>query len=246
MVYFGGKMGIRTKLRKIQETKGNLISKIFDYSIQVLILISIGAFTLETFPDNSPQTVEILNIIELIVIIIFSIEYCVRLYLAKKRLSYIFSFYGLIDLLSIIPFYLSLGLDLRSLRALRMLRIIRALKLVRYNKALTRFGVAARLVKEEIILFLLLTLIIIFLVSCGIHYFEYEAQPEAFKSVFHSMWWTIVTLTTVGYGDVYPITLGGKMFTFLVLIIGLGVVTVPAGLITSALQDAGKIKEEEN
>jgi len=85
----------------------------------------------------------------------------------------------------------------------------------------------------------------VFIVSFGIYYFENEAQPEAYKSVFHSMWWSIVTLTTVGYGDIYPITLGGKIFTFFVLIIGIGVVTIPAGLVATSLSKAREIQEKD-
>ena len=87
-------------------------------------------------------------------------------------------------------------------------------------------------------MFFLVTLVLIFITSAGIYFFENEAQPEVFKSVFHSAWWAIVTLTTVGYGDVYPITLGGKIFTFFVLMIGVGLVTVPAGLVATALSKA--------
>ncbi|MDA0917399.1 MAG: potassium channel family protein, partial [Proteobacteria bacterium] len=83
---------------------------------------------------------------------------------------------------------------------------------------------------------------LIFVVSAGIYFFENEAQPDKFQSVFHSMWWTIVTLTTVGYGDVYPITVGGKIFTFFILILGLGIVTVPAGLVASSLSKAREIE----
>ena len=83
----------------------------------------------------------------------------------------------------------------------------------------------------------------IYLSSIGIYYFENEAQPEVFKSVFHSAWWSIVTLTTVGYGDVYPITLGGKIFTFFVLMIGVGLVTVPAGLVATALSKARELED---
>ena len=82
----------------------------------------------------------------------------------------------------------------------------------------------------------------IFIVSAGIYFFEHEAQPDKFQSIFHSMWWTIVTLTTVGYGDVYPITAGGKIFTFFILILGLGIVTVPAGLVASSLSKAREIE----
>ncbi|NND94906.1 MAG: ion transporter, partial [Flavobacteriales bacterium] len=136
-------------------------------------------------------------------------------------------------------------IDLRSLRAFRVFRIFRALKLIRYNRALHRFHVAAGIVKEEIILFFIVTGILIFLSASGMYFFENEAQPETFSSIFHSLWWAIVTLTTVGYGDVFPITLGGKIFTFFVLIVGIGVVTVPAGLVATALGKARKIEDEE-
>jgi voltage-gated potassium channel len=117
-------------------------------------------------------------------------------------------------------------------------------KLVRYNQALSRFRKAAEIVKEEIILFLIITLIFTFLSAAGIYYFENEAQPEIFSSIFSSFWWAIVTLTTVGYGDVYPITVGGKIFTFFVLLIGVGIVTIPAGLVASALQKAREIEDD--
>jgi voltage-gated potassium channel len=204
----------KAELRSIVEDNTTKKGMYFDYVIQILIFISLVAFALETLPDNSIKFISILNYIELFTVIIFSIEYILRIYCAKKPFKYIFSFYGVIDFLAIIPFYLRFGLDLRSLRAFRVFRVFRALKIVRYNKALKRFGLAAKIVKEEIILFMIVILIFIFLVSSGIYYFENEAQPESFKSIPHSFWWTIVTLTTVGYGDVYPITIGGKIFTF--------------------------------
>ena len=228
----------KTKLRSIIEDNTTKKGMYFDYIIQILIFISLVAFALETLPDNSIKFISILNYIELFTVIIFSIEYVLRIYCAKKPFKYIFSFYGVIDFLAIMPFYL------RSLRAFRVFRVFRALKIVRYNKALKRFGLAAKIVKEEIILFMIVIIIFIFLVSSGIYYFENEAQPESFKSIPHSFWWTIVTLTTVGYGDVYPITIGGKIFTFFVLIIGVAVVTVPAGLVATALGQARKMEEE--
>ena len=174
---------------------------------------------------------------------IFTVEFLLRIYVSKKPLSYIFSFYGIIDILAILPFYLNRVLDLRFLRAFRIFRIFRALKLLRYNKALNRFRVAFKIVKEEVTLFFIVTLVLIFITSAGIYFFENEAQPEVFKSVFHSAWWSIVTLTTVGYGDVYPITLGGKIFTFFVLMIGVGLVTVPAGLVATALSKARELED---
>ena len=217
--------------------------RFFDYFIQILILLSLVSFSLDTLPNLSYNTRVFLDYFEVISIVIFTIEFLLRIYVSKKPLSYIFSFYGIIDILAILPFYLNRVLDLRFLRAFRIFRIFRALKLLRYNKALNRFRIAFKIVKEEVTLFFIVTLVLIFITSAGIYFFENEAQPEVFKSVFHSAWWSIVTLTTVGYGDVYPITLGGKIFTFFVLMIGVGLVTVPAGLVATALSKARELED---
>jgi voltage-gated potassium channel len=164
------------------------------------------------------------------------------LIVAENKKRFAFSFFGIIDLLAILPFYLTTGFDLRALRSFRLLRLVRILKLVRYSKAVQRFAIAFATAKEELILFMCSTLIIVYLAAVGIYYFENPVQPEAFSSIFHSLWWAVATLTTVGYGDVYPITAGGKIFTFLVLIAGLGIVSIPAGIVASALSDARRIK----
>jgi len=233
------------KLRAVIEDTSTVKGKIFDYFIQALILLSLLAFTIETFPDNSKVTIELLNTFEFLCVIIFSIEYLLRVIVSKKPLKYIFSFYGVIDFLAIFPFYLKSIYDLRALRAFRIFRIFRALKLIRYNRALNRFNIASKIVKEELILFLILTSIFVFIASAGIYFFENEAQPENFSSVIHSGWWAIVTLTTVGYGDVYPITVGGKIFTTFIVLIGVGIVTIPAGLVASALSKAREIEAKE-
>ena len=225
----------KENLRKIIEDNSSFKGKLFDYFIQILIFVSLIAFAVETLPDNSKQLILLLNIIELISVIVFSIEYLLRIYVSKSPLKYIFSFYGIIDLLAILPFYLNVGLDLRSLRSFRIFRIFRALKIVRYNKALKRFGVAAKIVKEEVVLFLIIIMILIFIVSSGIYYFENEAQPETFKSIPHSFWWTIVTLTTVGYGDISPVTPLGQFLASLVMILGYGVIAVPTGIVSAEL-----------
>lgn len=236
---------MKDNIRKIIEDNTTKEGKYFDYFIQFLILASLIAFTVETLPDNSKTTIDFLNTFEIICVSIFTLEYILRIYVAKRPLKYIFSFYGLIDFLAIFPFYLRTAYDLRALRAFRVFRIFRTLKLVRYNKAIKRFHIAAGIIKEELVLFLIITAIFIFLASAGIYYFENEAQPELFSSVIHSGWWAVVTLTTVGYGDVYPITLGGKIFTFFILLIGVGIVTIPAGLVASALSKAREIENEK-
>lgn len=226
---------MKTNLKSIIENDNSRLGKYFSFFIQGLILLSIVLFSVETLPDLKPETRTLLYAIDVFCVFVFTIEYLLRIYVADKKFKFVFSFFGIIDLLAILPFYLSFGVDLRSLRALRFLRIFRILKLARYNKAINHFLTAIKSAKEEIVLFIIITLILIYFSAIGIYYFENAAQPEHFSSVFDSLWWAIITLTTVGYGDVYPITVGGKVFTFLMLLIGLGIVAIPTGIISSAL-----------
>jgi len=230
-------------IKQIVENSDTLSGKAFDLFIQAIIVLSLVGFSVGTLPDLSDGARGMLKKIEILTVAIFSIEYLVRIMVATKRAGFIFSFLGMIDLLAILPFYLSTGLDLRSLRAFRLLRLIRILKLARYNAAAIRFYRAFIIVKEELVLFLFATGIVLFLSGVGIYYFENPSQPEVFKSIFHSLWWAVVTLTTVGYGDIFPITPGGKIFTFFVLMIGLGFVCVPAGLVASALSKVRQMEE---
>ncbi len=218
------------------------LGRAFAYLIQILIVISLITFSISTLPDNSPEVQIALHLIEIITVLIFSFEYIGRIIIAREKMKFIFSFFGLVDLLAILPFYLSIGLDLRAIRAFRLFRLVRILKLLKYSDALRRFHQALIIIKEELILFSFFSAIVLYLSAVGIYYFEHVAQPDRFKSIFHSLWWAVTTLTTVGYGDMYPVTFGGRLFTFCVLIIGLGIVAVPTGLISSALS---RVREEE-
>jgi len=222
-------------IKAIVERNDTIPGRIFDLVVQILIVLSIVTFSVETLPDLDTGTRGLLEITEVIIVIIFTLEYLLRLYVAEKKISYVLSFYGVVDLIAILPFYILSGVDLQSVRVFRMLRFFRAIKLFRYNKAMGRFLRAFTIIKEEIILFTVVTAMLLYLSAVGIYYFENEAQPEAFKSIFHSLWWAVATLTTVGYGDIYPVTIGGRIFTFFILMIGLGIIAVPAGLLASAL-----------
>lgn len=213
-----------------------------DVTLQVIIVINLVTLALETMPNLSEEQINRLNFVEIVSIAIFTVEYLARCLLSRPVLRYALSFYGLIDLLSIAPFFLSAGLDLRGARALRLMRLFRLFKLTRYSKAARRYRHAFLIAKEELVLFGCAALIILYLAAVGIHYFESEAQPDKFASIPDSLWWAIVTLTTVGYGDVYPITVGGRFFTSVVLIMGLGFVAVPTGLLAGAL---AKAREQE-
>ena len=211
------------------------VGKAFDLFIQMLIILSLFCFMVETLPNLSQSVVNILGIIEIVTIVIFSLEYFLRIFFAKHKIKFIFSFYGIIDLIAILPFYISSGIDLRSVRVFRLFRLFRIFKILRYSEAIKRFSAAFKEVKAELTLFAIATLFLLYVSSVGIYYFENEAQPEAFSSVFHCLWWAVATLTTVGYGDIYPITLGGKIFSSIIVLIGIGIVAVPTGLIASSL-----------
>ena len=232
-------------LKSLVEEHDTPEGKIFDSVVQFLIIISLFTFSLETLPNLSERSQTLLNIAQVIVVFLFTIEYALRVYVADRKTGYIFSFYGIVDLLAILPFYLALGVDMRTLRALRLLRLFRLFKLARYNRAIDRFVNAFTIAREEIIIFAMVTIILLYLSATGIYYFEHEAQPELFASIFHSMWWAVVTLTTVGYGDMYPITVGGRIFTFIILIIGIGIVAIPAGLFASALNKVRRDEEDD-
>ena len=217
--------------------------RVFDLFIQSLILLSLLSFSLETLPDLDEKSRYILSVFELISVIIFSIEYVLRIILTKSSFKYIFSFFGIIDLLAILPFYLASGIDLRSIRIFRLFRLLRVFKLLKYNNAIDRVSEAFSSIKKELIVFGVATLFLLYVAAVGIYYCEYPAQPEQFKSVFHCLWWGVTTLTTVGYGDMYPITTGGKLFTSLIVFIGMGMVAIPTGLLASAFSKTFKNKE---
>lgn len=235
----------RAELQKIVDDQETREGRIFDNVIMVFIFISLIGYALGTLPHLDSGFRRVLQWVEWISVILFSVEYLLRIYIAPRPLKYIFSFYGMVDFLAILPFYLSAASGFLTLRAFRIFRIFRAFKLIRYNKALNRFKQAWLLIKEEVTLFLIVTGIFLFLASAGIYYFENAVQPEKFSSIFSSGWWAIVTLTTVGYGDFYPITTGGRIFTFFILMIGVGIVTIPAGLVASALTKAREMEEDE-
>ena len=230
------------RIKQIVEDTSTPAGRIFDAIILLLILVSVASFSLETLPGLSPEQMQWLSWVEIITVAVFTIEYALRVAVATSRANFIFSFYGLIDLIAILPFYVSFGLDFRSLRAFRLLRVIRVFKLTGYHLAVKRLHDAIMLAKEELLVYLGVSIMLVYISAVGIYYFEHAVQPDKFLSIFHSLWWSIVTLTTVGYGDVVPITIGGRLFTFFILLIGLGIVAVPSGVLASALSE---IREHE-
>lgn len=230
----------------IRDKSGQVTFGKWELFFQAVILLSLLDFALGTLPNLSDSQRFIIDSFEVFSIAVFSIEYLIRATFSRPRRRYIFGFFGVVDLIAILPFFVGISLDLRSLRALRLLRLFRVLKLVRYSSAMKRIHRAFLISREELILFAMTAAILLYLAGVGIYFFEHKEQPEVFASAFDGLWWATATLTTVGYGDVYPVTGGGRFFTFLVLSIGLGIVAVPSGIVASALAQAREEEREDS
>jgi voltage-gated potassium channel len=210
------------------------VGRAFELFTLFLIVLSAISIGLETLPDLPPWSTHAFVIEEGIIVGVFTVEYLLRVAAAERKLAYVVSFYGLIDALAVLPYYVS-GIDMRALRAFRLLRMLRVLKFARYSAASERLLHAFHDIRAELTLFLTAAGIMIYLCAIAIFHFEHAAQPTKFRSIFDGMWWAATTLTTVNFGDVVPITVGGKIFTALVLLCGVGIVAVPTGLVAAAL-----------
>ena len=170
-------------------------------------------------------------------VIFFAVEYVIRILTAPNKREYVFSFFGIIDLVAVLIGFAALP-QFAFLRLLRLIQIVRLLKLARYNRALTTLVKSFGSMRDEILMFVNVTGLLIFMAAFGAYHFEHQAQPEAFSHMGDALWWAVATLTTVGYGDVYPITIGGKIMTAIVVLCGLGIVAAPAGIVASAMATA--------
>lgn len=229
-------------IRRIVWASDTRAGRVFDTVVMSVIvggLIVDAVVTLDALGQGASQG---LVLASTAVTTMFVVEYALRLATAPKRWRYMTSFYGIVDLAAILPTLL--GLDLRALRAFRLFRLLRLLKITR-ARALNRFGKALWTVKDEGLIFLFTTAVVLYLAAAGIYHFEHEAQPDGFGSIPESLWWAVATLTTVGYGDAYPITAGGRIFTAIILLCGMGIVAVPAGLVATALSRASQETKED-
>lgn len=248
---------IRKRIFEIIEKgeDGDIPSKVFDIFISVLIILNIISVFIETF-DISKEYKMFLSKFELISIIIFTVEYFCRIWTADflydgknrwiSRLKYIFSVMALVDFLSIIPFYLPFVsiIDLRILRVLRLFRILRIVKLNRYTMSLQRILNVIKDKSYELLSAVFLLGILMLVSSILIYYIESPYQPEVYKNALSGLWWSLAVFTSVWLGDVYPITALGRVFCGLTAILGVAIIAVPTGIITSGFsEDNGDIKE---
>ena len=236
-------------------TDGDPHSRAVDLGILGLIFLNILALTLETVEPVYSLSPAAFHWFERISLIIFSIEYVLRMWSCTAdpkyprpilgRLRFFMTPLALIDLLAILPLYLPLmGMDMRFIRIVRMLRFFRLAKLFRYSSALRLLGrvVVGKRGELTSIFFVLLTLLVI---SASLMYFaEHDDQPDKFSSIPQTMWWGVITLTTVGYGDYYPVTAMGKMIAACIAVLGIGMFALPAGILGAGFVDELQSRHE--
>lgn len=224
--------------------RGGRASRVFGLIILSLIALNVLAVVLESVEDFSARFGPALRLFEIISVIVFTAEYLLRLWACTAhprfsrpllgRLRFMLTPMAIVDLLAILPFYLPmLLLDLRFARAVRLMRLFRILKVTRYSRSLRLLGNVLRQRRADLVVTGGVVAILLLVASSLMYFAEHDAQPNAFSSIPAAMWWGIVTLTTVGYGDIYPITPLGKLLGAVIAILGVGFVALPAGLLSS-------------
>lgn len=247
---------IRNRLAILLEPKADqsIMGKLIDSSLILLILLNVVAVIAETVPEIDTRYDQYFEWFNVFSVLIFSLEYalrvwtCVELDLSKKtnrqkRFTYILSPAALIDLIVILPFYVGLFLTV-DLRILRVLRLLRIFKLGRYSTAMQMLLQAFRQEYKVLIAAFSILLIMMVLAATGIYLIEHEVQPDKFGSIPAAMWWATTTLTTVGYGDVVPITMWGKFFGGTITLLGMGMVALPAGILASSFSEQAHQRRE--
>lgn len=238
---------------------GDRVSSIFDWSIMILIALSILTIILDSFQSIHERCQTLFQAFEIITVIVFTIEYILRIWTADllypeskhPRLKYCFSFMAIIDLLAILPFYLPfISADLRFLRMMRLFRLfrlLRVLKLGRYFDALQVIVKVIRTSGPQLIMSVVICFFVMLFSAIIMYEVENPVQPEQFPNVLSSLWWAICTLTTVGYGDVYPITAVGRFFASIISLVGIGIIAIPTGIIAAGFnQVINKEQDKDN
>ncbi len=232
-------------------------SRVFNIGMLVFISLNVVSVILETEVGLYARYRNFFDFFEILSVGIFTLEYVLQIWSCTEhpqykaqisgRLRYALSISMLIDLFSFLPFYVPLwGLDLRIIRVVRLFRLFRLMKMWRYSRSLSMIINVIKSKKEELSITLFSGAILLIVASSLLYFIERDAQPEAFSSIPASMWWGVITLTTVGYGDVYPITVLGKIVGASIAILGIGLFALPAGIIASGFASELQAKPLES
>ena len=238
----------KSRLHEIIYEADTKEGKFFDVVLLILIIMSIVVVMLESVKSFQAEHAELLNIAEWIITILFSIEYIIRIISIKKPSEYIFSFYGIIDFLSTIPKYLAIYFTgthtLVALRALRLMRVFRILKLARFIGASDNLIRALKASKAKIFVFL--SFVVILCIILGTIMYLVEGEENGFTNIPRSVYWAIVTMTTVGYGDIAPQTGFGQFLASLIMILGYGIIAIPTGIVSAEMTKSNDEKVHLN
>jgi voltage-gated potassium channel len=251
-------LGLMQRIYEIIEVgkPGDKTSKAFDIFLIVVIVANVAAVILETEKGLTSQFARALRIFDLSSVAIFTVEYVLRIWTCTRnprfgrplagRLRYVVTPLAIVDLLAILPFYLPLiiPIDLRFVRAIRLVRISRLLKIGRYSEALRLFSKVLRAKREELMTAIFILMILLVVASSLLYYAEHDIQPDKFSSIRAAMWWGVATLTTVGYGDIYPLTSIGKFLAAVISLLGIGFFALPAGILSAGFVDEIRHRKE--
>ncbi|MDX1763847.1 MAG: ion transporter [bacterium] len=227
---------------------GDRLSRWVDLFLIALIMLNVVVVILETVAPLKSAYNVYFHYFDVISIAVFSLEYVLRVWACTEnkrfrspifgRIRYMLTPMALVDLLAVLPFYLMfMSFDSRFLRALRLFRLIRLVKIGRYSKSFKTFGNVLKAKKEELVINLFVIMVLLVIASSLMYHLEHERQPQAFSSIPAAMWWGVATLTTVGYGDVYPMTVVGKLLGAVIAILGIGTVALPTGILASGFAE---------
>ena len=217
----------------------------FEVASSIAVFTSVAIMALETFSLPARFT-EALFAADAALSLLFLAEYIYRFATAEDKRAYVTSFYGVIDLIALVPILFHAAASLRALRLLRVLRVIRLLKVTRYTDALDRYRIALKSIVAEATLFTSVAFIFIISFAFVIYEVEHEVQPDLYRNIFDAIWWAVISLTSVGYGDVYPVTVAGRVLTLAMVLTGMGIVAVPTALLASALNKAQNPAAEQS
>ena len=217
--------------------------------VHVLIFLNLGAYSLESVKELSAYYTYF-DIFEAISLFVFAVEYIVRFslsFIRKKPYEYIFSVMGIIDFVSIFPIFIPYvsKLDLRWVKMLRLFQVFRIFKLYRYYEHLRTIVDVFKSKKEDLIATFFSIMLVLVFCSCVTYFFEKDVQPLVFNNLFSALYWGVSTLTTLAYGDIYPITAGGKLMAAILAFLGIGLVALPAGILSSGFIEINEKKREK-
>ena len=247
---------IKKRLFEILElgSADDMPSRIFDIFIMTLISLNVIVVILETIESLASRYTSLFGIFEIFSVSVFTVEYLLRLWTCttnnrfkdpiKGRIQFALTPLALVDLIAILPFYLPMLIpfDLRFMRALRLVRLLRLFKMGRYSQALKTMGFVLKRKREELLITVFSVLLLLIIASSLMYLIENEAQPEVFSNIPSAMWWGVATLTTVGYGDIYPVTPIGKFLGAIIALLGIGIFALPAGILASGFAEEIKIR----